>query len=97
MKRQLKRWEEAKVCTACHNEAVVSLAAALPDYWPTLATHSVTDAQEQAAGSWQETLQRHGCAKHPVVSMVRFLSGESISFEEYQRRMAAVSEAICAL
>lgn len=95
MKRTLKQWNDAHACTACAAIDGILLADKAADYQPVLATHSVTDAQEQPDGSWKETPPRYGCSTHTVASMVRFLSGECIPFVEYQRRMAAATEAVC--
>ncbi|HZQ25263.1 MAG TPA: hypothetical protein VFA89_20920 [Terriglobales bacterium] len=55
-----------------------------------LAATEVTDAIEQADGTWQESAPRRGCLKHPVVSMVRFRNGAVTTFEEYKRHSEQV-------
>ena len=51
-----------------------------------LATHSVTDAEQQADSSWQESAPRYGCANHPVVAVVKLLDGPEIPFDEYLKQ-----------
>lgn len=87
MKRNLSKWSDVNQCPACAADARASKADTAPDYQPVLATHGVTDAQQQADGSWKETTPRYGCAKHPVVSMVRMLSGAVMTFDEYQKTL----------
>lgn len=70
--RELKGWSDSNVCSTCET--------------PTLATHSTTDSQQQADGSFEETAPRHGCDKHPVAPMVLLLDGSKISFAQYEAK-----------
>ena len=54
------------------------------------ATHSVTDAKQVAETIWNETAPRHGCAAHPVESMVHFLDGTSTTYKKYIADSVAV-------
>jgi hypothetical protein len=47
-----------------------------------LATHSVTDAVQVGYG-WTESAHRYGCATHPVVSMIVFESGTTMTMATY--------------
>lgn len=48
-----------------------------------IASHSVTDAVEAAPGEWRESEPRFGCARHPVKSLVKFVTGKIVTWEAF--------------
>ena len=76
MERELKAdGSDSRWCDTCKCELVAT---------------EVTDAIEQADGTWKESEPRRGCLQHPVASMVRFKNGAFTTFAEYQRYAESV-------
>ena len=50
-----------------------------------VASHSVTDAVEFAPGEWRESEPRYGCRRHTQRSLVKYLNGKTITWEDFVR------------
>jgi|HubBroStandDraft_5_1064220.scaffolds.fasta_scaffold14433_3 hypothetical protein len=72
MTRTIRHIKQARLCEACKAQGVT-----------TLATHSTTDSREIEPGVYEETGARYGCKQHPVTPEVYTLSGERVSFDNF--------------